>query len=370
MEEKYKKAIEDAKDLADKMLQDMDSEFATDYKFRQKALKNIDAKSDWLKFWWRANRAKVYKISAAAASVVLLITLILNISDTNDNKNPIAVVSSDIMPANGNVVLTLSSGETVQLDSNTRIEDKISGIRVDKSAGEISYAGVNSNTDNKKESQSIEYNELSVPKGRSYSIVLSDGTKVWLNALSKIKYPVQFTSGERSIELTGEAYFEVKKDVNAPFTVKTNDYKVRVLGTSFNVNAYSNENKTVTTLVTGSISIPEPNGSEKKIVAGEQYSYDRISDKAEVSKVNVELYTSWIDNLLRIEELPLEEIFKILERRYDINVNFMDKGTSAEKFTGKLPLNDNLKVVLEQLSKVSNVDFKTEDNVVSVSYKR
>jgi len=370
MEERYKKAIEDARDLADKMLQDMDSEFAADYKFRQKSLKSIDTKSDWLKFWWRANRAKVYKISAAAASLALLITLIINVTDKSDVNNTIAVVSSGIMPANGNVVLTLSSGETVQLDSNTRIEDKISGIRVNESAGEISYAGVNSGADSKKESQSIEYNELSVPKGRSYSIILSDGTKVWLNALSKIKYPVQFSSNERNVELTGEAYFEVKRDENAPFTVKTNDYKVRVLGTSFNVNAYSNENKTVTTLVTGSISIPESNGIEKKIAAGEQYSYDRVSDKAEVSRVNVELYTSWIDNLLRIEEQSLDEIFKILERRYDINVDFRDKGTSSEKFTGKLPLNDNLKVVLEQLSKVSNVDFKTEDNTVSVTYKR
>ncbi|EKD32251.1 MAG: FecR protein [uncultured bacterium] len=371
MEERYKKAMEEAKDLANRMLNEISGEDARKYIERKEFTDRLNPERSWMKFWFKANKKQIYGISAAAASIVLAASILFNINNENTTQQLVSVTSQELMPANGNVVLTLASGEKLMLDSIGGNQVKASGVEVDREAGEISYEkAAKVNVQPGEVAAKIEYNELYVPKGRSYSVVLSDGTKVWLNAMSSIKYPVRFARGERNVRITGEAYFEVVKNEKAPFTVETNDYKVRVLGTSFNISSYLEESKTVTTLVSGAVSIPSENGRESVIAPGEQYSYDRMNDKSETVKVNTDLYTSWINNFMSIEEEPLIDIFKVLKRRYDIEVVFDNIKLEQERFTGKIPLNDNLSIVLKQLSRVSQVEFASVGNTINVSYRK
>jgi hypothetical protein len=371
MEERYKKAMADAKEKAEKMLEEVTPEDAAQYRERLEFSRGVDPGKSWIRFWLKVNRMKLVRISAAAASIILAVSVLFIINSEKEKSVMVADLQQELMPAKGNVVLTLSSGKKLVLDSLKGNIAGASGVKVDIAEGEISYESVNNQRINDRSSSSqIEYNELYVPKGRSYSIVLSDGTKVWLNAMSSIRYPVRFAERGRNVTITGEAYFEVTRNETAPFTVSTGDYKVKVLGTSFNIKSYPEESKTTTTLVTGVVSIPNDKGGEVVMSPGQQFRYDRLSNSSETVKVNTDFYTSWINNFLSIEEEPLSEIFTVLKRRYDIEVVFDDISLEQEKFSGKLPLNDNLSIVLKQLSKVSQVDFTSTNRTIRVSYRK
>lgn len=395
MEERYKKAMVEAKELAERMMAEISAgevsgneisseEAGKDTKGQSQQLKEtkqynerreftsrLNPERSWLQFWLRANKKQIYGISAAAASVVLAASVIFSLYQPQPKDSLASVNQEQLLPASGNVVLTLASGEKVVVDSLGGGRAESSGVVVDREAGEISYEkAAKSLAQGTQPQAAVEYNELYVPKGRSYSVVLSDGTKVWLNAMSSIKYPVRFAKGERNVRITGEAYFEVVKNEKAPFTVETNDYRVRVLGTSFNISSYPEESRTVTTLVSGVVAIPAAAGREKIMEPGDQYRYDRASNSSETVKVNTDLYTSWINNFMSIEEEPLGDIFKVLKRRYDIEVIFSDSKLEQERFSGKIPLNDNLSIVLKQLSKVSQVEFTSENKTIHVSYRK
>lgn len=381
MEERYKKAMVEAKELAERMMaeisagevsgNEISSEETKQYNERREFTSRFNPERSWLQFWFRANKKQIYGISAAAASVVLAASIIFSLYQQQPKDNLASVNQEQLLPASGNVVLTLASGEKVVVDSLGSGKAQSSGVIVDREAGEISYENAaNVQAQGIQPQAAVEFNELYVPKGRSYSVVLSDGTKVWLNAMSSIKYPVRFAKGERNVRITGEAYFEVVKNEKAPFTVETNDYRVRVLGTSFNISSYPEESRTVTTLISGVVAIPAAAGREKIMEPGDQYRYDRASNSSETVKVNTDLYTSWINNFMSIEEEPLGDIFKVLKRRYDIEVIFSDSKLEQERFSGKIPLNDNLSIVLKQLSKVSQVEFTSENKTIHVSYRK
>lgn len=380
MKNKYEDALKLAKELSENILknpQDGDIEY---YKERKKNLSQINQERAWSKLWFRRQRVQIIGV-ASAALIALLLSLIIFIPAKQQNSDK-AVMLSNLLPVKGMVTLELSSGEIVDLDSNSNLAERLSGIIVDANENEITYAEVDrdessaneiykerKDTDKGKRERAVEYNELSIPKGRSYSVVLSDGSRVWLNAQSKIKYPVRFSKNERRVYVSGEAYFEVVKDDKTPFLVETSDYSVKVLGTRFNVNAYPDERVGVTTLVSGSISIPSAEGADRLLSPGEQFKFNKESKSISIEMVNTDLFTSWIDNVLIMDQMPLEEIFKILNRRYEINLFFDDESIKKETFSGAIPLNDYLNIILNQISKVSNVAFEIEGSVVIVRYK-
>ncbi len=361
MEEKYSKAIREAKELAEQMLEQMTDEQLRDCRKRAYQLKSINTRSGWRSIWWRINKGKIYGISAAAAVLIAFGLLFMN-QQPPVSEAPVI----NLMPADkSNVVLTLGNGKTIELNEEAAgAANRPAGVVIDKKESKISYENVAA------QEQALEYNELSVPKGKTYSLILSDGTKVWLNAMSKIRYPVRFGASGRKVKITGEAYFEVTQQKTNPFYVETDDYTVKVLGTVFNVNAYADEDATVTTLASGSILIQnKQHNTEQQLSAGQQYHYNHLRQTEELAYVQTELYTSWINNILFIEEATLADIFKILKRRYDIEVAFDDLLTSGEKYSGKLPLNDNLGIILQQISKVANVEFVAEHYTIHVKYK-
>lgn len=369
MEENYKKAIEQAKLLADRILNDPSEEYVKEYRLRKVQISRLNIDRKWINFWLKVNYRKVVSISAAAAMIAVVGTLLLNFNK-DDFENTVVQNHISLMPAKGSVVLKLASGEFVELDS-AAIENKLTGVKVDPLKGVISYfdASFKSDPFNSDKVLKPEYNELSIPKGRSYSVVLSDGTRVWLNAMSKLYYPVTFNGDERRVKIEGEAFFDVKRDEKRPFIVETSAYSIKVLGTKFNVNAYQEERVVSTTLVSGLIEIPSGNSQVVKVTPGKQFQMDKESKSINLEDVDTELYTSWMNDVLSIRDTRLSDILNIIKRRYDVDIVINDNNALEERFTGKVPLNENLSIILEQLEKVSDVRFVLKDGKLVVKNK-
>ena len=193
--------------------------------------------------------------------------------------------------------------------------------------------------------------QVIIPYGKRSQIILADGTKIWLNAGSTLSYPVRFTGNSREVYLSGEAFFEVSSDRSKPFYVITGDLRIKVTGTRFNVTSYSNDVVTQAVLVEGKIEAAKNRFFSRSVELspGECIVYDRKENKIQKDKVDVELYTSWVNGYLLIENEPVVEIFKKLERYYDKKI--VVEGLSDQpRFTGKLNLDDDLEKVLNNIA--------------------
>lgn len=208
---------------------------------------------------------------------------------------------------------------------------------------------------------------IRTPRGGEYSVTLADGTRVWLNALSELRYPVTFDGDERRVELKGEAYFEVARDEMRPFYVETGDWRVRVLGTAFNVQAYEEDACWRTTLCSGKVALEDRCSS--RVVAlspGEQARCDRQSRRVEVAEVDPEVYMAWIHGEFRFDNTPVEEMFAVLQRWYRVEVFYMNASVRREVFTGKLPRFEELETILDIIGRVSAVKCTVKGNTVFV----
>jgi len=196
----------------------------------------------------------------------------------------------------------------------------------------------------------ISYNYLTIPRGGEYKITLPDGTKVWLNSESQLKYPVSFTEGTpRKVELVyGEAYFDVSPSTEhkgAKFKVLNNRQEVEVLGTEFNIKAYKDETNIYTTLVEGKVAINTEN-QNKILTPGEQSNLDITLNSITINKVNIRQETSWKDGIYLFKGKSLKEIMVTLSRWYNMDVIFVDKNLEEVRFTGSLNKNQNIVDVL------------------------
>lgn len=329
---------------------------------------NINTSKAWNKMWFAMNSRFIYFATSAAA--IFVISLFLFFSGNEDLEYNI--LAEQIYPVSENIYLRTSSGKVINIDS-VALEDSLPvGVLLDKDKivynlqlnEKINSAGLNTNLTGLY----VEYNELYIPKGRIYCLVLSDGTKVWLNSESRISYPLSFVGNAREVTLSGEAYFDVVKD-DRSFYVNTNQYKIKVLGTKFNVKAYDNDSNTSTTLLEGSVLLSQDNSIEYQLSPGEQFLMDKGNKNVTISNVDVSYFIGWMNNQLKIDNCTLEEIFKVLMRKYDIDTFFSDENAKYEQFSGDLPLNDNLGVILSQLSKVSDVEFQKEGKLIVIRYK-
>jgi transmembrane sensor len=275
---------------------------------------------------------------------------------------------NDVAPGHEGAILTLADGKQIDLDSshagtlatqgNTSIDQR--------GAGQLIYNAAKTTAD------AVLYNTLTTPRGRRTSVVLSDGTKVWLNAASSIKFPTVFTGPERSVEVTGEAYFDVAKNPSMPFTVKMlnsdHPFEIRVLGTSFNTMAYGDEPNAAVTLVNGSIRIVEgtdnPTGTVNatSLTPGQQRVIGK--DARLVADADIAEATAWKENqfLFKGEDLP--SIMKQLARWYDIEVRY-EKNIN-DHYTGKISRDVNISKVLKMLEAAGGVTFSVQGKVVKV----
>ncbi|KAI9452861.1 anti-FecI sigma factor, FecR [Russula earlei] len=304
----------------------------------------------------------------AAILIVMLAGALVYLQYHNKPQQILARVNTlpaknDITPGKEGAILTLDGGGTVVLDSmgNGFVADQ-DGSRISLKNGQLVYDanGVNAGK--------IAYNTMSTPKGRQFRVTLPDGTQVWLNAASSLRYPTAFVGKDRRVEITGEAYFEVAKDPTRPFHVKINGKtEVEVLGTHFNINAYQNEESINTTLLEGSVKVH--NGNQKTVIKpGQQAQVANTIAATGIIKVNdnvdIDRVMAWKNGVFDFNDATLVEVMKQLERWYDIEVVY-EKGVPPFEFVGKMQKNLSLSEVLRGLE-VSKVHFRTEDRKLIV----
>lgn len=274
--------------------------------------------------------------------------------------------SNDIAPGGEKAYLTLANGHRISLsDTKTGLLAQESGVKITKLAnGELSYQITENgqNPGNKNDS----YNTIETPKGGQYHINLPDGTKVWLNAASTLKFPSTFARlVNRRVELLGgEAYFEVAKDPKHPFIVASNRQELKVLGTHFNINAYPEESTVKTTLLEGKLQLTNADSSNKFILRpGQQAALAKKS--FHIYDVDVATAIAWKNNKFVFDNEGIEEVMRKIERWYDISVEFEGERPS-DKFTGTVSRFDQLSSVLNLLELTGNVHFKIEGRRVLV----
>ncbi|MDQ1770643.1 DUF4974 domain-containing protein [Labilibaculum sp. A4] len=258
-------------------------------------------------------------------------------------------------------VLILNNGNAVNLEENLdSVIAEVDGTLIQNDA---------SNALTYKKSSSLQskliYNQINIPRGGEYSLTLADGTKVWLNSESSLKYPVQFIGEIRKVELTGEAYFEVAHNKSKPFIIESHGTEVKVLGTKFNVSAYNDEEDITTTLVEGSVQVSSLGNSEL-LEPGYQAVVKRGSNQFQVNKVNADLYTSWINGVFQFKNQSLEEICNQLSRWYNVEFFFTENQYRNLRFAGAAKKDRSLDFTLEIIEKMADVKFAVKGGKIIV----
>lgn len=295
----------------------------------------------------------------AAASALLLFAAGAYFYMAGTKSNPPVVSTENIAPGKEGAILTLADGSQVILDSmsNGVIADQ-NGSKAVLHNGQLSYNAQEKNTG------AILYNTMSTPRGRQFRVTLPDGTGVWLNAASSIKYPTVFSGNIRQVYITGEVYFEVAKNEKMPFRVNANNREtVDVLGTEFNVSAYDNDATINTTLVSGVVRV-----ASTILKPGQQAQMTNTNSPRKLNVINdadLDKILAWKKGIFNFDDVSLQEVMKQLERWYNIEVVY-EKGIPDIKFGGKMSKDMALNGLLIALEK-SEVKFRLEGNKLIVT---
>lgn len=267
------------------------------------------------------------------------------------------VIKSDVKPGVTGALLTLGNGSTIVLESvsNGQLTNQ-KNTAVIKKKGELVYT----QGSNAQEEQ----NTLTTPRAHRYNLVLADGTKVWLNAASSITFPTAFIGKERKVVITGEAYFEVTKDLKHPFRVFANGIEVKVLGTHFNINAYQDEDNIKTTLLEGSVQLSK-NGTRVFLKPGEQAQAFNTGAIKIASDVNLHAIMAWKNGTFYFENASIQMVLKEISRWYDVTVIY-EKGIPKRFFEGEIQRDLQLSVLLKTLEKSNDIHFKLEGKTIKV----
>ncbi|RQP17707.1 MAG: FecR family protein [Parapedobacter sp.] len=293
------------------------------------------------------------KLWFAAAAVVIVSLGVWPLLDIDDKQDAIStqMAAAKIKPGSNRAMLTLADGRTIDLNKTQ------AGIIVGDGLTYLDGSDVVENTAWKMEREKL--NSITTPKGGSYQITLSDGTKVWLNAASTLKYPDKFSKDQRVVEFSGEAYFSIASDPRRPFKVISNGQEIEVLGTEFNLNAYKNEAATQTTLIEGSVQIVNlKSGSVDRLVPGEQSTV--LAATTKIREVDTSLYVAWKSELFHFKQTPFADMMRQIERWYDIEVVYKSS-VPSKTFSGRMRRSVSLLTVLNLLD-ASQIGFEIEGN--------
>ena len=223
---------------------------------------------------------------------------------------------------------------------------------------------IKDSTSHKKQLETSEILRIYVPKGGEFELVLADGTRIWMNSETELKFPRTFTGDKRQVELvTGEAYFDVRKDKAKPFIVRNKDLDLTVLGTQFNIQNYSDEHEIITTLVEGAVQL---SANKTVLHPGEQATYNKTTRETQVEMVDTELFTAWREGRLIFKSTRLEIVLKQLSRWYDVKFEYEEEGLKDLIFSGKMKKYDNGNVILGILKATGKIDFIQQDSVIHV----
>jgi len=270
-----------------------------------------------------------------------------------------------IQPGANKAVLTLANGQQVILnDAQNGTIGQQGNIRVVKlDSGQLAYATPTAESPADQLAKGMLYNTITTPRGGQYQVTLADGTKVWLNAESSLRFPTAFTGKDREVELTGEAYFEVKADKDKPFLVQAGQTETRVLGTNFNIMAYSDEGAVKTTLLEGAVSMGL--GTKSALLQpGEQGQYDEGKNNIATRAVNTRAVVAWKDGYYFFDRTPVKSVMRQIARWYDVTIVY--KGATPEdEIVGKLPRTADVREVLH-IMELIGIHFKIEGKTIIV----
>jgi transmembrane sensor len=301
----------------------------------------------------------------AAASIILLLGtsayLWLSRTPSSDlvKKENSNHLKQDIAPGGNKAILTLNDGSTIVLDSaaNGTLAQQGNAKVLKTNNGQLAYNIIN------EKSTEVLYNTLATPRGGQYQLLLPDGSKVWLNATSSIRYPTAFIGNERKVEITGEAYFEVSKDASKKFLVTANGATTEVLGTHFNVNAYNDESAMKITLLEGSVKVT--NDIFYAILSPGQQAKINQDKKVEVNKnIDEDEVMAWKNGWFQFNSLQVEDIMRQISRWYDVEVAYETK-SNQKHFSGIVSRNSNVSEVLKIMEQ-AGIKFKIEGKKITV----
>ena len=309
---------------------------------------------------------KIFRYAAAACILLLIGSYFLfkqppQPADKKLARNTTSIIVSGTQKA----TLTTSKNEIIELGklSETRMYN-LANASVTDTNNTLTYKNIDN--DQIEKTSIVAINTLETPRGGEYTIVLSDGTKVFLNAETRLTFPETFSNEMREVTLDGEAYFEVSKSDTKPFVVKTADYNIKVYGTSFNVSAYSSDINNHTTLVEGSVGINTVSGKEVKLIPGEQANYNKKDNKLDKRKVDISVYTAWKDGMFMFDNERLEEIMQKLGRWYNIDATYVSEDLKNKHFSGTLDRYDNISEILNMIALTTNIEFHIDGNIIVV----
>ena len=325
--------------------------------------REVDVEDAWSEFVVYADKSpRKYlwrRVMRYAAVLLLPLCLGLGYWFWGNDSLDTAVIPGGIRiePGTTKAILVFNSGRQVELTDSSTFEQAMGRFKSEEGKVEKSL-------------KPVEYNKIIVPRGGEYNLVLADGTSVVINADSKLSIPDRFEGKERRVRLEGEALFHVVKDAEHPFVVEMEGGDVTVLGTVFNVSAYSEEVCIQTTLVEGSVAFRGKGMKEVRvIVPGEQVTYDVQTNSVEVEKVDTGIYTAWAEGKWIIEGKRLEDIMKQLARWYDVSVFYQNPEVKDLVFTGDLEKYSSCNVILDIISMTTSVEFELKDKMIIVKMK-
>lgn len=325
----------------------------------------IDTDKQWSDFRRRVagkKRRMWLRVGGVAAGLCLIIGISYLLYPDSETPYPVPSQESGAQ----NIRLILSSGKTLDLSDRKHLDIlQIEGNAV-LHDNQLEYRADTALL------QAVESNTLIIPKGAFYHLILADGTKVWLNSDTRIIYPVAFPGEKREVTLAGEAFFEVTKDPQRPFIVKTDNLNVKVLGTSFNINTYADDGKVYAALQQGVVEVNAGRENVLLLAPGQVAELDIRQPGAVVklSDVSLTRQIAWKEGLFCFRSTPLPEILRQIERYYD--VSFVDQAkVGDEVYSGDISRNVSLEEILQAISaQTTNIEFKTVDKVVYIMKKR
>ena len=313
----------------------------------------------------KVNRWRVF-LRYAAILLIPLSATVYGVLRSGEETVSLADLNA-ITPGGTRAELVLPSGEVVDLVAKSGVISRGENTVINNEGKTLSYKSIG----NQAPMDSLRYNEVIVPKGGEYQLVLSDGTLVYLNSMTKIRFPERFSEKCREVEVCGEAFFEVAENKRVPFVVKTDAYEITVLGTKFNVTAYADEQVATTTLVEGAVSISgKCIGEAKALRPNEQFVLDRVSGSVEIKNVDVNYYTAWKDGMFRFRDVRLEEIMHVVERWYDMTVVYEDESVRDLHFGFNMSRLETIEPLLNIFELNGKIKITKEGKVLKIKRGR
>ncbi len=310
--------------------------------------RKIKLKNNWLQY---------------AAAILILTIIGASVFKLIEQRKSHIVAEQIIQPGSSKAILTLDNGQLLVLNDSIpqKIRNTKGNIIAADTLSELCYTS-------QVRSEKIEYNTIEIPRGGEYKLVLADGSTVWLNSQTKLRFPITFQNNIREVYLEGEALFDVKSDSRKPFIVHTNNSSVKVYGTTFNIMCYSDENEEQTTLVEGSVALMY-NNKEVFIKPGQQSKITKNSKEVILKEVDTTLYTDWYKGMFLFENMPLNEVARKISRWYDVQFFFSNEEIKTRKMSGGMKRDTDFDQFMKLIGQSVGADIKVNDKSVLITAK-